>query len=218
MIKQFKNRNLHIKFEDTDIGSTALEKLCLNYDMYPVGDEYCISNYATAIDVCYNGGSDYYTVTSYDLHDLESGKEVILQPLTDDYIQEIVKEFYGDECIGIEAIIQELAKEYIVINDNLEDFQKWLLEYQTANQMTLNELYEFTKSEVEWILENFNGELKMKTYNWQHIQFKDGSNPYICTTEEAFEYMDRKYKLTKIKEGFWLAEDKSIKLEYETTR
>lgn len=43
-------------------------------------------------------------------------------------------------------------------------------------------------------------------FEWQHIQFEDGSNPYICTSEKAFKYMKRKYKLIKIKEGFWMAE------------
>ena len=61
----------------------------------------------------------------------------------------------------------------------------------------------------------------MKTYKWQHIQFADGSNPYICTSKEAFDYMNRKYNLTKLSESemgteFWLAEDKKNKIEYMT--
>ena len=40
---------------------------------------------------------------------------------------------------------------------------------------------------------------------WQHIQFADGSNPYICTTEKEFKRMQKKYELTQIKDGFWLA-------------
>lgn len=49
----------------------------------------------------------------------------------------------------------------------------------------------------------------MKHFNWQHIEFKDGSNPYISMTENNFKRMKRKYNLTKIKEGFWLAEEKN---------
>lgn len=45
----------------------------------------------------------------------------------------------------------------------------------------------------------------MKKFKWQHIQFANGSNPYVCTTEKSFKYMNKKYNLTKIKDGFWLA-------------
>ena len=45
----------------------------------------------------------------------------------------------------------------------------------------------------------------MKNFKWQHIQFEDGSNPYICTTEKEFERIQKKYELRKIKDGFWLA-------------
>lgn len=40
---------------------------------------------------------------------------------------------------------------------------------------------------------------------WQHIEFSDGRNPYICKTEDEFECMRKKYTLINIKEGFWLA-------------
>lgn len=41
---------------------------------------------------------------------------------------------------------------------------------------------------------------------WQHIQYSDGSNPYICKTEEEFQRLQKKYgcALEKIKNGFWL--------------
>ena len=45
----------------------------------------------------------------------------------------------------------------------------------------------------------------MKHFNWQHIKFADGSNPYICKTEEDFDWMKKKYSLKKIQENFWLA-------------
>lgn len=48
----------------------------------------------------------------------------------------------------------------------------------------------------------------MKNFNWQHIQFTDGSNPYVCTTMKSFDFMNKKYNLIKIKEGFWLAKEK----------
>ena len=48
----------------------------------------------------------------------------------------------------------------------------------------------------------------MAHFEWQHIQFANGSNPYICTTEKRFKQMKRKYKLVKIDEGFWLAKER----------
>lgn len=45
----------------------------------------------------------------------------------------------------------------------------------------------------------------MDNFKWQHIQFEDGNNPYICTAEREFKRIRRKYRLVKIKDGFWLA-------------
>lgn len=45
----------------------------------------------------------------------------------------------------------------------------------------------------------------MKNFQWQHITFADGSNPFICTTEKAFRRIQRKYKLERIKDNFWYA-------------
>ena len=50
--------------------------------------------------------------------------------------------------------------------------------------------------------------MDMEHFTWQHIQFTDGSNPFICTTECKFKEMKRKCKLTKIKDNFWLAEER----------
>ena len=45
----------------------------------------------------------------------------------------------------------------------------------------------------------------MKNFKWQHIQFEDGSNHYICMTEKNFKWMQKHYNLVKIKDGFWMA-------------
>lgn len=48
----------------------------------------------------------------------------------------------------------------------------------------------------------------MNNFTWQHIEFEDGGNPYICMTEKEFNRIKKKYNLEKIKDGFWLAEIK----------
>ena len=88
MIKHFKNGNIHIRIEKNDVGIDVVEKLYYNYVLYPVGDEYCISNYMSAQDWCYNGGMDYYCITSRDLYFLELGKTIILYPHDEAYINE----------------------------------------------------------------------------------------------------------------------------------
>ena len=90
MLKHFKNGNIHIKLEKEDVGLSVIEKLYFNYDLVPVSDDYCISNFATAADWAYNGGYNYYRITSYDLYNLEKGKTVILYPLDDKYINEYI--------------------------------------------------------------------------------------------------------------------------------
>lgn len=48
----------------------------------------------------------------------------------------------------------------------------------------------------------------MNKFTWQHIEFEDGSNPYICTTEKEFMRIRNKYNLVGIKENFWIAKNK----------
>lgn len=45
----------------------------------------------------------------------------------------------------------------------------------------------------------------MERFKWQHIEFINGSNPYICKTEKEFKRIKAKYILEEIKEGFWKA-------------
>lgn len=49
----------------------------------------------------------------------------------------------------------------------------------------------------------------MTNFKWQHITFADGSNPYICMTQEAFDFIKTKYELTQLKYGLWLAKNRS---------
>lgn len=50
------------------------------------------------------------------------------------------------------------------------------------------------------------------SFTWQHIQFEDGSNPYICKTEQEFKKMQRTYNLVQIKPGFWFVRTKQENL------
>lgn len=43
---------------------------------------------------------------------------------------------------------------------------------------------------------------------WQHIEFADGSNPYISKTEKDFKRMSEQYLLIPICENFWMATDR----------
>lgn len=48
---------------------------------------------------------------------------------------------------------------------------------------------------------------------WKHIQFEDGSNPYICKTEKELERMKRKYDLVQLDGNFWSAKDHRMKMD-----
>ena len=43
---------------------------------------------------------------------------------------------------------------------------------------------------------------------YQHIEFIDGSNPYISKTENDFKWMCEHYVLIPISENFWKATDR----------
>ena len=56
--------------------------------------------------------------------------------------------------------------------------------------------------------------------DWIHIEFEDGSNPYICKTEEEFLRMYTKYhdRIEKIKDRFYLIrKEKTTENIKETT-
>ena len=54
----------------------------------------------------------------------------------------------------------------------------------------------------------------MDNFNWQHISFVDGSNPYICKTEEEFNRIKKKYRLVEIQKNFWLAKTQNKFTEF----
>ena len=47
------------------------------------------------------------------------------------------------------------------------------------------------------------------TFRWQHIQYENGSNPYICTTEKEFKRLKHKYgkRMERIKLNFWIVRE-----------
>lgn len=45
----------------------------------------------------------------------------------------------------------------------------------------------------------------MEQFKWQHIEFIDNSNPYVCTTAKEFKRMKERYILEKIADNFWNA-------------
>ena len=47
----------------------------------------------------------------------------------------------------------------------------------------------------------------MKDFAWQHIEFINGSCPYICKTQKEFKRMQSRYLLIPICDNFWKATD-----------
>lgn len=45
----------------------------------------------------------------------------------------------------------------------------------------------------------------MEKFEWQHINFIDGRNPYICKTKKEFKYIKERYILEPVKDNFWEA-------------
>ena len=51
----------------------------------------------------------------------------------------------------------------------------------------------------------------MTNFEYQHIEFIDGSNPYICTTKKEFKKMKEKYIMENIGKNMWKA---TFKINY----
>lgn len=95
MIKQF-SKSIHLKLSKEELEENKnlsdVETLCFLFDINPIGESYCISNYEMAFDIEYNGGFNYYRVTFRDLAKLKQGKLVILYELPQKYIEEVIWE------------------------------------------------------------------------------------------------------------------------------
>ena len=48
----------------------------------------------------------------------------------------------------------------------------------------------------------------MSKFHWQHIDFTDGSNPYISMKESDFKWMQNHYNLQPVANNMWLATEK----------
>lgn len=73
-------------------------------------------------------------------------------------------------------------------------------------------MHRWKKADLNALLEDYKSVVE-PSYPWQHIDFVDGSNPFVCTDSKEFEYMKSKYRLKPILvngeiECFWLAESK----------
>lgn len=86
MLKEFKNGNLHINIRDEEASPSIIETIYNCFDLLPVNDIYNIGNDCIAIDFSYNGGYNYYSITTYDFKKLKDNKTIILYPLDNQYI------------------------------------------------------------------------------------------------------------------------------------
>ena len=90
MLKEFKNGNLHVNLKNEYWCHTLIETIYCCFDLHPINDRYNIGNDCIAIDLCYNGGSNYYRLTSYDMKKLKEYKTIVLHPLDEQYIKEYI--------------------------------------------------------------------------------------------------------------------------------
>ena len=48
--------------------------------------------------------------------------------------------------------------------------------------------------------------MKENDFRWQHIEYEDCSNPYICMTKKRFKQLQKKYgdRMVRLHGDFWL--------------
>lgn len=97
-VKLFQNNNLHLKLTKQDIKEykkssfSKIEYIFYKFDLMPIGDEYCISNYDMAVDISFNGGYKFYKFCYSFINELFNNKTIILKPHTQKYYNEFLKE------------------------------------------------------------------------------------------------------------------------------
>lgn len=93
--KYFKNDNLHLKLEADELDKNITfyfiyEASDSIRELYRVSEVYNISNYEIACIFQYNGGMQYYEISSRDLEKLSNGKTVFLKALKYDSIKDLI--------------------------------------------------------------------------------------------------------------------------------
>ena len=93
MVKIFNNNNLHIKTEQKSVGlfAHAFEKICTECDFMPIGEQYCVGNFDMAIDVMWNGGTNYYRLLFSEIEKYNNGETIILKSHSKKYIKELLE-------------------------------------------------------------------------------------------------------------------------------
>lgn len=66
----------------------------------------------------------------------------------------------------------------------------------------------YGKSDLYYLMGLENELEELLKFKWQHIDFIDGSNPYICKTESELKKMQEQYVLEQTGENLWKATHK----------
>lgn len=90
MLKQFKNGNLHLNKKGENLNTYNFYEV---FDLLPIGEWYCLGNDCMAITLMYNGGSSYYTFTTYDMNKFKAGKTIILYPISSHLVKNLLEEY-----------------------------------------------------------------------------------------------------------------------------
>lgn len=106
-----------------------------------------------------------------------------------------IKELFKYEVLDAED--KEIVEDFNNEIDTCESIEDILWVLKMYRDVDYYEFIEVKENEDDIELEH-----------WQHIQFENGSNPYISKTKSNFEYMQNKYNLVNIKDNFWLAKEK----------
>ena len=97
MIKREFDGSLLLQLDGCDtVYNSWVETLCFNYDFLPIGEEYCVGNYGVGFDLEFNGGSDYFSINSFQIEKFLKGEEIHLFPLPDEYINEMKPAWFED--------------------------------------------------------------------------------------------------------------------------
>lgn len=106
IVKEFKNGNFHVKYENNDVISTSIDDVLVDMlqeldmsDMYLISETWeSLSNFNAGVTVYNVRLNRLYIIADYNIAALRSGKMIILKGFKPDkYDMEIINEYFDEE-------------------------------------------------------------------------------------------------------------------------
>lgn len=107
---------------------------------------------------------------------------------------------------GTDLTADEMQQLYCIIMSNCDQDEQKLAKRGFYSNILFNSIVASWKAAYMAGYKRAQADAKAKPIKWQHLDFEDGSNPYIVKTAKELTRIKKKYagRIEEVKPGFWI--------------